>query len=87
MEPGAAALTRERSGDGTVAASGSGDAGREGGSGILVLGDLGLEIDQLEIGTEEAEVWIGGAKEATAVSKSKQVAGGPPGDGGTKEAS
>ena len=87
IELGIVASTREQSGDGTGVATGNRDAGREGGSGILVLGDPGLETDQLEIGMEGVEAGIGGAREAMAASNSEQVAGGSPEGGGTKEAS
>ena len=61
--------------------------GRErGGSGILVLGEPGLEIDQLEMGMDGAEAGALGAREVTAASISDREAGGLPEGGGTKEA-
>ena len=86
IELGAAASTREGPGDGIVGAAGAGEAGRLGGRGTLVLGDPGLEADQLEIGIEGAEAGAAGAKEATAASISERVAGGPLEGGGIKEA-
>ena len=83
-EPGAASSTMEGTGDGAREATGIGEAGREGGSGTMVLGDPGLEVDQLEIGTDGAEAGIGGAKEVTAASNSERVAGGSPEGGGAK---
>ena len=53
----------------------------------MILGDTGLEADQLEIGMEGAKAGAGGAREVTAVSNSDWVAGGSPEGGGTKEAS
>ena len=87
IELGAVALTREGSGDRAGVVTCNGEAGREGGSGILILGDTGLEADQLEIGMEGAKAGAGGAREVTAASNSDWVAGGSPEGGGTKEAS
>ena len=86
IELGAAVLVKEGAGDGTAWAAGRGEAGRLGGRGTLVLGDPGLEADQLEIGMEGANAGAAGAREATAASTSKQVAGGSSEGGGTKEA-
>ena len=88
IELGAAVTTWEELGDGIVWPACRGEAGWLGGRGILVLGDPGLEADQLEMGMEGADADAGaaGAKEATAASISERVAGGSLEGGGTKEA-
>ena len=77
------ASVTEGSREGRSVALGSGEAGCEGGRGILVLGDTGQEADQFEIGMDgtEARAGGGGAREATAASMSAWVAGGSS-DGG-----
>ena len=86
IELGTVALTREGSGERIGAVAGSGEVRREGGSGILVLGEPGLEADQLEMGIEGAEAGAGGAREVTVALNSDWVAGGSLEGGGTKEA-